>query len=241
MSRRCPNCQTENRDQAKRCMNCNYIFMAEAPVRMCPAGRHVMDPGWSTCPYCSDGQDEIASAPGGGRAATVPEDSPFIRPPTVSENNPLPKPPPPPAPEPTPGSSRRQTAISNSIEGPAPAPTTRNLRPPPAARRIAAILVTYTWRAEGAVFPIREGRNYIGSDPECEVCLRDDSHMSGRHATIIYRGKGNSFIIDDEKSMNGTFVNEVSIDAKTVLTNYAKIKTGATVWTFIMLDLAPAE
>ncbi|MEN3331208.1 MAG: hypothetical protein V7641_573 [Blastocatellia bacterium] len=244
MSKKCPTCQTENRDQAKRCMNCNYVFMAETPVRMCPAGRHVMDPGWSTCPYCSGGQDETAPPQGGGRAATVPEGSPFMRQPTMPENSPLPKPkppPPPPAPERAAGSSRRKTAFGDSTERPDQLPTARHLRQPAATRRMAAILVTYTWRPDGEVLPLREGRNYIGSDPDCEVCLRDDPQMSSRHATIIYRGKGTSFIIDDEKSMNGTFVNDASIDAKTALTNYAKIKTGATVWTFIMFDPPSTE
>jgi hypothetical protein len=238
MSKKCPNCQTENRDQAKRCMNCNYVFMAETPVRMCPASRHVMDPGWSACPYCSGGQEDVAPLPG-GRAATLPEGSPLMRQPTMPESGPLQKPPPaPPAPVPPAGSSRRKTAFGDA-ESSAPS---GQLRPPAAAaRRVAAILVTYTWRPEGDVLPIREGRNYIGSDPECEVCLHDDPQLSSRHATIIYRGKGTSFIIDDEKSMNGTFVNDASIETKTALPNYAKIKTGATVWTFVMLDPPPAE
>lgn len=87
------------------------------------------------------------------------------------------------------------------------------------------------------MFPVREGRNYIGSDPEGDIALDGDNHLSGRHAILLYRGRG--FWIDDEKSMNGTFVNGECVEEKQRLPNYASIQTGATEWRFVALE--PAE
>ncbi|MGH9765168.1 MAG: FHA domain-containing protein, partial [Blastocatellia bacterium] len=110
-----------------------------------------------------------------------------------------------------------------------------------AQRRIVAILATFSWSPDGEIYPVREGRNYIGSDPECDICVTQDPQLSSRHATILNRGKGAQFIIDDEKSMNGTLVNGVNVEMKQPLGNYARISTGATAWTFIILEPSPGE
>jgi predicted component of type VI protein secretion system len=101
------------------------------------------------------------------------------------------------------------------------------------------VLVTYTWRSEGQIFPVREGRNFLGSDLECDVALDGDSHLSSRHATILYRGRG--FWIDDEKSMNGTFVDGECVEEKQPLSNYARIRTGSTEWSFVVLEPSSEE
>ncbi len=192
----------------------------QTPARMCPAGRHVMDPGWSACPYCSDNlltsADDQATANRAGRAPTVPEGSE--------------------RPQHQAGSERRRTEFGDGSIRPDVMPTVRGPLTPAPARRIVAIMVSYTWQPDGEVHAIREGRNYIGSDKDCEVSVKDDTQMSACHATIIYRGKGTQFIIDDEKSMNGTYLDDRSVDVKQPLHNYAKIKTGSTLWTFIMLE-----
>jgi pSer/pThr/pTyr-binding forkhead associated (FHA) protein len=90
------------------------------------------------------------------------------------------------------------------------------------------VLVSYTWRRGGEVFPVREGRNYIGSAEDCEISIPSDPQMSSRHATIVFRGR--DFWVDDEKSMNGTFVEE-----KRPLADRAQLKAGATLFTFVAL------
>ena len=229
MSKSCPRCNQENRDSARFCINCNYAFMdQQVSARMCSAGRHVMDPGWSVCPYCGDNlltnSDEQPTTKGGGRAPTVPQGSEQRE---VERKMP---------PQPQAGASRRKTEFGDGSIRSDVMPTVRGLQVQTPARRIAAIMVTYTWQPDGEVFAIREGRNYIGSDKDCEVSVKSDPQMSACHATIIYRGKGTQFIIDDEKSMNGTYLDDKSVDVKQPLRNYAKIRTGATVWTFIMLE-----
>jgi pSer/pThr/pTyr-binding forkhead associated (FHA) protein len=98
------------------------------------------------------------------------------------------------------------------------------------------VLVTYTWKPEGQLFPVREGRNYVGRDPECEICLPNDTQMSSRHATIVYRGT--DFWIADAESMNGTLVNGESTEEKRRLPDGAAIRTGATLWRFVQLPAA---
>jgi hypothetical protein len=189
-----------------------------------------MDPGWDECPYCKVGGEGTVGAP--SRRATVLETPP--RGGTVPESGPsasIASPAFPAAPAPPAGSGgrRRTRFMPGADQGEGAAASSR-----PDARRIVALLVTYTWVPGGEVFPIREGRNYLGSDPDCEIRVRSDPQVSGRHATLIYRGK--DFWIDDEKSMNGTYVDGEVVEQRRRLDNYAQLRTGATVWTFIAIQ-----
>lgn len=120
----------------------------------------------------------------------------------------------------------------------APSPAPRAARPeagtPVSGRRIVAVLVTYSWHPEGQLFPVREGRNVLGSDPACDICVSGDGHLSSRHAIVVYRGR--DFWIDDEKSMNGTFVDGESVEEKQRLPHGARVVTGATEWLFQRFD-----
>jgi len=234
MSKICPQCKTQNRDEARFCMSCNTPFRSDTPVRYCPSGKHPMDPGWETCPYCSaSGQGEVRAAPqaaaqpglppipppppGAQRRATVAEAGTPSRQATLPENDQVP----------SPAGGRKKTVFANE---PAAGPPGVE----PGLRKIVAVLVTYTWRADGQVFPVREGRNYVGSGEDCDVRLTSDPQMSSHHSTIIYRGK--DFWIDDEKSMNGTLVNGESVEEKQRLEDHSVIKTGATAWHFVVLQ-----
>jgi pSer/pThr/pTyr-binding forkhead associated (FHA) protein len=108
-------------------------------------------------------------------------------------------------------------------------------------RRITGVLLTYTWRPEGEIFPIREGKNFIGSGDvsseavhrSCDIQIPQDNTMSSEHALILCR-QGNYEILD-QISSNGTFLGGQMLKANqgTDLPNYAEIKTGSTLWTFI--------
>ncbi len=226
MSKICPQCKTENRDQANFCMRCNARLAADTPVRYCPAGKHPMDPGWDSCPYCA-----ASGAPAGpppipvstGRSRTLVEDE--TPPPAAAPLSPAAPVPPPPA-----GGavSRRKTVFDAG-------PSAAGSQGVEAGglRRIVAVLVTYTWKPEGQLFAVREGRNYLGRDADCEISLPNDTQMSSRHSTLVYRGQ--DFWIDDEKSMNGTLVDGESVEEKRKLPDGATIRTGATVWHFVQL------
>jgi hypothetical protein len=232
MSKTCPKCKTANRDQARFCMKCNAPLPGETPVRYCAAGRHPMDPGWTECPYCKmegEAKAKAVAGPGtpprqgAGRRVTVVE-TPVAGGEGAAAPSPVSGPR---SPSPAPGVDRKPTVFAAPGVG-------EGALPQPAQRRIVALLVTYSWRADGEVFPVREGRNYLGSGRECDVRLEADPQLSSRHASIVYRGK--DFWIDDETSMNGTLVDDVMIEEKRRLPNYSKVKTGATVWRFIVVE-----
>jgi len=137
--------------------------------------------------------------------------------------------PPPAAP---PGGAKRRSSTKFMPEANQEEPSTP--RPAAVTRKMVALLVTYSWREGGQVFPVFEGRNFIGSAEDCEISLGSDPQMSGKHSTIIYRG--GIFLLDDANSMNGTFLEEDDVLEKARLTNYSNIRTGATHWRFIIID-----
>jgi hypothetical protein len=62
----------------------------------------------------------------------------------------------------------------------------------------------------GETFRPRGGRTRIGRSPDCDVFL-DDVTVSRNHALLVERdGK---FFVEDEGSLNGTFVNRRRIDS----------------------------
>jgi hypothetical protein len=74
-----------------------------------------------------------------------------------------------------------------------------------AGRRITGFLITFDRSPDGRFFVLREGRNMIGRGADCDVVVDDDENVSSEHAIILCRN--GRTVIDDEKSMNGTFLN----------------------------------
>ncbi|HWG21906.1 MAG TPA: FHA domain-containing protein [Terracidiphilus sp.] len=107
-------------------------------------------------------------------------------------------------------------------------------------RKIVAVLVTYTWTDEGQVFPVFEGRNRIGRDAtQCEIAIPQDESLSAVNSHILYR---KNFVIGDDVSMNGTFVDGEPVETQFFpLRNYAQIRTGSTAWTFIAVQPSAVE
>lgn len=188
------------------------------PARQCPKG-HTMDPNWETCPYCEAEQkaqtkssQPMVVAASDGRRTRVGE--------AFKD------------------SARRDTKAmpskSSEYGGHAGVGETR---------RIMGILITYTWHPEGELFAIREGKNFIGSGqvssdpshPDCHIKIPEDVRMSSEHALILCRH--GRYEIIDQISSNGTFLNGEMLTSKSSndLSDYAEIKTGNTLWTFIKI------
>lgn len=201
--------------------------------RLCAAGRHSMDPNWESCPYCEAERraKERTQGGGGGGGGYAPTTR------AASEG--------------------RETRVGGVIGGGQRETKTMPSGPPvgsggqagePDTRRILGVLITYTWRPEGQLFTIREGKNYIGagdvsSEPtprKCEILIDADARMSSEHALILCRA--GRYDIVDQKSSNGTFLgNELVPVQGTELPNYAALKTGSTVWTFIKITPPAGE
>lgn len=231
MNHVCERCNTENKPTAKFCKRCGVILRT-APRRPCPAGLHEMHPGWTSCPYCEQMRQPAAEegepmAAGGepGFADIVTEAGEFPRAPLTRG----------PAQQPAGG-------LGGAVGGrPQPRrvtdvlpPTGEAGRPLYQGRRIIGALITYTWKPEGQLFPLREGRNRIGRNDECEVCLPNDGALSNVNTHIYHYPDDKACFISDAGSQNGTHVNGQNIrqDSRR-LSGYATIRTGATVWTFI--------
>lgn len=191
--------------------------------RQCPKG-HSMDPNWVNCPYCEAEEKskqrslrKETPASSAGRKTRVGMQ---------------------PA-----GGPGRETKVMQPVKAPAGVGAAGGSDP----KRIMGVLISYTWNPSGDLYAVREGKNFIGSEKvssdashqECDIQVPFDTKMSAEHALILCRhGK---YEIIDQASTNGTFLNENLLPANqsNELTNYASLKTGDTLWTFVKID-APA-
>lgn len=121
---------------------------------------------------------------------------------------------------------------------PAAAAQQADAQPRISARKVVGVLVTYSWKPEGQLFPVREGRNLIGRGEECDIRLSDDPAMSQVNSHITFR---QNFVLGDMVSMSGTDLNGEPVEEQfRPLKNYAQIRTGSTIWTFVIIDPALA-
>lgn len=188
-------------------------------TRVCDKG-HPMDPNWKTCAYC-DAESRATQ-----RTARIPE-----------QENPEPN-------EPMQRSTAMQrpttkidtggagegggaTKFDTSADEAAP----QRSRAPRHNRRITGVLVTFSWRFQGELFVLYEGRNVIGSAGGCDVQVTTDPSMSSEHAVILCRAGRDE--LHDLLSTNGTFLNEKYVERDGAdLIDKAMIKTGGTVFEF---------
>lgn len=101
-------------------------------------------------------------------------------------------------------------------------------------RKLVGFLVTYNHDPMGKAYNLYEGRNFIGRDSNCDISISDDTQMSGRHMSILYRSVDDKFKFRDEQSSNGTFVNKELLDDGE-LQNYDIIRVGSTLFIFIAI------
>jgi FHA domain-containing protein/zinc ribbon protein len=73
-------------------------------------------------------------------------------------------------------------------------------------------------------------RTTIGRSPDCDIFL-DDVTVSRKHAVLVRRDDG--LFIEDEGSLNGTFLNRRRIDAPTRLENGDELQVGKYKLTFL--------
>jgi hypothetical protein len=158
------------------------LFKKKGP-NMCEKG-HVMNPEWDECLICRAGKTEQL----GSGSKTVVEST------TVEPaQEPVEQTPPGPAP-----SAPRPSAQAAVGGGKTKIVDT------PLHETCAGELLGVGRRNQGMRFELKKGRNLIGSDPSCEVYLKDE-YVSQQHASIRYEeGK---FFLTDLDSSNGTFLN----------------------------------
>lgn len=95
--------------------------------------------------------------------------------------------------------------------------------PPRGNRKLVGWFVTYDLSPYGTDFKLYEGRIRIGRSPQNDIVLAHPG-ISDMHVLLLYRE--GRFIIEDQLSTNGTFVNDVSIFEKTLLKNDDLVRIG---------------
>lgn len=113
---------------------------------------------------------------------------------------------------------------------------------PPAAEskpRIAGFLVTFTWDLSGQSFPVREGKNLVGSSATCDFVLPVDRAMSNEHFAVMVRN--GRVKVRDLTSTNATRVDGAEIWGEAVDVEHgAHIEAGDTKFVLVLLPLAGA-
>ena len=99
------------------------------------------------------------------------------------------------------------------------------------SRKLVGWLVTYSFDSMGEDYKLREGRNTIGHDGDCNITVNDPL-MSGKHATILFQD--NTYFMKDEFSTHGTFVNDVKMrpDSSQEINDGDTIRLGKTEFKF---------
>jgi FHA domain/zinc-ribbon domain len=92
-----------------------------------------------------------------------------------------------------------------------------------------ALVVRFGGGRAGETFHPAGARTRIGRSPECEIFL-DDVTVSRNHAVLVE--SDGTFYVEDEGSLNGTFVNRRRID-RVVLANGDELQIGKYRLTFI--------
>jgi FHA domain-containing protein/zinc ribbon protein len=73
-----------------------------------------------------------------------------------------------------------------------------------------ALVVRSGGGRSGETFPLGGEQTTIGRSPDCGIFL-DDVTVSRRHANVLHRKT--NFVIEDQGSLNGTFVNRKRVDS----------------------------
>jgi type III secretion system (T3SS) inner membrane Yop/YscD-like protein len=211
-------------------------------MKSCPRCLNLAPDDAAACDQCGTVLDPSLLPPGtragGTRMETVIESSLRPTPPPLdirpSTPPPLPSPVPPQNP---PGAESPGRRGSTVYMPPQPGPAAGRaapVAPVQPARKMVAVLVTYSWKPEGQMYPVREGRNLIGRGEECDIRVLEDAAMSQVNSHITFRQK---FVLGDMVSMSGTDLNDHPVEEQfRPLGNYARIRTGSTHWIFVILD-----
>ena len=197
---KCTSCNKENPDNLKFCNNCGAPFSGD--MKRCENG-HNYGSHEPYCPYCpppGDAPTQMANVgtanPGDLSDRTIIDGAA----PKLQQGS-------------QPVGMNDKTVITNGQPVFVPQHTGAGKI---SNRRLVGWLVTYDISEYGTDFRIYEGRTKLGRNSDNDIVL-NHTGVSDKHALMLYRdGK---FIIDDELSTNGTYVNHKSIDEKTQLVN----------------------
>ncbi len=106
----------------------------------------------------------------------------------------------------------------------------------PRKARVVGWMVSFDFNESGQEFAVREGRNVIGTNRDCDICLFFDKKVSDVHAVLVSRrGK---CAIKDEMSTNGVFVNgeDIGPGERSKVVSGDVLKFGISTFKVFLLD-----
>jgi pSer/pThr/pTyr-binding forkhead associated (FHA) protein len=184
-----------------------------APVAVVPR------PGGAVCEFCGVARDPLTGACAcsvAGTGAAVPGGSPTVGGVATVYADPGAYPPP-----------QAENPFAPYMNPPAPTQDVGWGAPAPMGG--IPQLVTVAGPYAGQVFPLGAPVVAIGRDPARDIALSADSMTSRRHASIY--AQGGAFVVRDDGSSNGTFVNGARI-AEQALYPGDELRVGGTTFRF---------
>lgn len=217
---KCSSCNKENSPGAKFCKYCGSPISTS--MKTCKNG-HNYDSSLNDCPYCQPRTIEYKdstkndSSGSSNLERTILDDEKSrdktvidFSAPTLAVGN-------------VNTSQSDKTTIFNPNEN-SQENVNSQMKQVQGIRKLVGWLVTYDIDPNGKDFRIYEGKNKIGSNNiSNDIVIREEG-ISRDHAIILYRqGK---FIIQDQLSNNGTFVNKKMIEDRLEIKNDDEISIG---------------
>jgi len=98
--------------------------------------------------------------------------------------------------------------------------------------KMQARLAAISGKLKGAIIQIKDGSFVIGRETKASLCIADAS-VSRRHSTIEQQGE--TLVITDLDSLNGTFVNDVPVKTR-VLEHGDRVRIGESQFLFLTTE-----
>lgn len=208
---KCNNCNKENTATARFCRYCGSPLQQNG-YKTCING-HNYDASLSKCPFCPTTDYEKTVRELDNQKTVIDNSQPTIK--NISADD-------------------QKTVIDSS------APTVKAANNPKEdktvlinntkpyiseqpTRKLVGWLVTFDLNPNGVDFKLYEGRNVIGRNGKNDIIINHNS-VSEKHCTILYRNE--KFMISDELSTNGTYVNNEIVEDKAYLNDNDIIRLG---------------
>lgn len=194
--------------------------------KKCPNG-HTYKADLEECPICKSGKNIGTPVTKGEKTQIIPSmDGETFGSKTTTDDEPI---------QSTgidvdPHQNFMKTMVEEEIQEEDESGAVVNRRESRSASRLVGWLVTYTLDPNGVDFRLFEGRNIIGKDFSCGVCVSDPK-VSSQHAILLFRN--DKFRLKDNLSTNGTIVNGEDIDDDSIVLHDGDIiQVGDTVFLF---------
>lgn len=199
---KCPACNATNPDHATFCKSCGKALRSN--LRTCPNG-HDYDASLANCPHCPPprsqnlGMDPTARMDDLADHTRLDTAKPKLSPNMAQQQGPV---------------SDKTVILGRSGGAPGTGNVADDKPRPQVNRMLTGWLVSFDVDPMGQDFRLYQGRHTIGNAPACDIKLNIPG-VSAEHAILLCRN--GKFIVEDNLSSNGTFVNGEMIEDKVYL------------------------